>query len=199
MTARELIDTLMAELDKVANSQTIMGEPMTLGEATVVPVLRVSVGVGAGSGGGGAGGVRVGPAAFIVHQHGEGSIMAAPNVASADEPSGALIARAEGTASMTATNVADPSVNDAIDVRLSRPVAVGAYAEEFPQFTNEARAEVRRCGDASFEGAEPLTLDDALHAAAQKHSEDQPHMDGMTHVGSDGSNLRIRVNAEGYF
>jgi len=95
MLAKELLDGLMEEFRKVAATETIVGEPMTLGDATVVPVIRIAVGVGAGGGEGegtdpkaeqqgkgtgvgGGGGVRVEPAAFIVMRQGEIEIMAAP-------------------------------------------------------------------------------------------------------------------------
>lgn len=95
MSAKELLDGLMEEFRKVGTTETIVGEPMTLGEATVVPVIRLSVGVaggggqgegsvpdgptqGRGSGEGGGGGVKVEPAAFIVMRGGEIEILSAP-------------------------------------------------------------------------------------------------------------------------
>jgi len=95
MLAKELLDGLMEEFRKVARTETIVGEPLQIGDATIVPVIRLAVGVGAGSGegegadpkqdaqgkgsgGGGGGGVRVEPAAFIVMRGGEIEIMAAP-------------------------------------------------------------------------------------------------------------------------
>ncbi len=95
MSAKELLDGLMEEFRKVAATESIIGQPMTLGDTTVVPVIRVAVGVGAGggegggtdpktsqqgqgSGVGGGGGVRVEPAAFIVMRDGEVQVMAAP-------------------------------------------------------------------------------------------------------------------------
>ena len=95
MQAKELLDGLMEEFRKVAATETIVGEPLTIEGATLIPVIRVAVGVGAGSGegegmdpndkaqgkgagGGGGGGVRVEPAAFIVMRGGEIDIMAAP-------------------------------------------------------------------------------------------------------------------------
>lgn len=95
MLAKELLDGLMEEFRKVAATETIVGQPMTLGDATVVPVIRIAVGVGAGGGEGegtdpkaeqqgkgagvgGGGGVRVEPAAFIVMRGGEIEILSAP-------------------------------------------------------------------------------------------------------------------------
>lgn len=95
MSTQELMDGLMEEFRKVATTETIVGEPITLGEATVVPLIRLSVGVagggghgegtvqdaptqGRGAGEGGGGGVKVEPAAFIVMRGGEIEILAAP-------------------------------------------------------------------------------------------------------------------------
>jgi uncharacterized spore protein YtfJ len=95
MLAKELLDGLMEEFRKVATTDTIVGEPLAIEGATLIPVIRIAVGVGAGSGegegmdpndkaqgkgtgGGGGGGVRVEPAAFIVMRGGEIDIMAAP-------------------------------------------------------------------------------------------------------------------------
>jgi uncharacterized spore protein YtfJ len=95
MQARELLDAVMDDIQKLAKTETIVGEALSVGDATVVPVIRLNVGFGAGggegqgtdpkganqgtgSGGGGGGGIRIEPAAFIVMQQGEISIMAAP-------------------------------------------------------------------------------------------------------------------------
>lgn len=95
MEARELLEAIAAKVREMAKTETIVGEPIVLGDVTLVPVTRVMVGFGggsggdvdaksdkaqkaAGSGGGGGGGVRVEPAAFIVLQRGEVSIMAVP-------------------------------------------------------------------------------------------------------------------------
>lgn len=95
MEPRDLLEALAAQVRELAKSETVIGEPLVLGDATIVPVTRVTVGFGAGSGsgevneaaktekaggtgGGGGGGVRIAPAAFIVMQHGEVSVLAAP-------------------------------------------------------------------------------------------------------------------------
>jgi len=95
MEPRELLEALAVQVRELAKSETVIGEPLVLGDATIVPVTRVTVGFGAGSGsgemneaekaekaggtgGGGGGGVRIAPAAFIVMQHGEVRVLAAP-------------------------------------------------------------------------------------------------------------------------
>jgi len=95
MEARDLLEALAAQVRELAKSETVIGEPVVLGDATIVPVTRVTVGFGAGAGsgevneaaktekaggtgGGGGGGVRIAPAAFIVLQHGEVTVLAAP-------------------------------------------------------------------------------------------------------------------------
>jgi len=74
----EIIEGVVGQLKEIARTESIVGEPITVGGKTLVPIVRVSVGFGAGGGegsddkdrggfgGGGGGGVRVEPAAFIV-------------------------------------------------------------------------------------------------------------------------------------
>lgn len=77
-TAEAIIKTLMDEIKTITKTETILGEPITVGNNTIIPVCRIMVGFGAGggegemkekrggSGGGGGGGVRIEPAAFVV-------------------------------------------------------------------------------------------------------------------------------------
>lgn len=72
-----LTDVIQAALEKVqylAKTETIIGQPITAGEMTIIPVSRVSVGFAAASGGkeasygsgeGTGGGITVTPVAFI--------------------------------------------------------------------------------------------------------------------------------------
>jgi uncharacterized spore protein YtfJ len=95
MVAKEFMNGLMAEFRQLATTETVVGTPMTFGDTTIVPVIRLAIGVGAGGGEGegsspkeagsgkgtgvgGGGGVRVEPAAFIVLRGGDVQIMAAP-------------------------------------------------------------------------------------------------------------------------
>ena len=74
----EILHSVVGELREMARSVSIVGEPITVGDKTVIPVVKMSVGFGAGGGqgagekkgpgygGGGGGGVMIEPAAFII-------------------------------------------------------------------------------------------------------------------------------------
>jgi len=74
----EILHSVVGELREMARSESIVGEPITVGDKTVIPVVKMSVGFGAGGGqgagekkgpgygGGGGGGVMIEPAAFII-------------------------------------------------------------------------------------------------------------------------------------
>ena len=76
----ELIGTIMGELKEISKTETIVGEPVHLGDKMVVPVTKLSLGfaVGGGEGkapekgssfgGAGGGGAKVEPVGFIVIQ-----------------------------------------------------------------------------------------------------------------------------------
>jgi uncharacterized spore protein YtfJ len=46
--AKELINTMLTGLDGLVNTKTVVGEPVKVGDATLVPLIEVSVGMGAG-------------------------------------------------------------------------------------------------------------------------------------------------------
>jgi uncharacterized spore protein YtfJ len=88
--AEQIIKTLMDEIKAIARTETILGQPITVGGATIIPVCRIMLGFGAGggegemeakkgggSGGGGGGGVKVEPAAFVVIRGQEVTVMGA--------------------------------------------------------------------------------------------------------------------------
>ena len=74
----EILKGVVGELREMARSEAIVGEPINVGDRTVIPVVKISVGFGAGGGqgehdkagtgfgGGGGGGARIEPAAFII-------------------------------------------------------------------------------------------------------------------------------------
>jgi uncharacterized spore protein YtfJ len=73
----DILKGVVGELKEVANSETVIGDPVTVGNRTVIPVMKISFGFGAGGGqgeesgkagfgGGGGGGARIEPAAFII-------------------------------------------------------------------------------------------------------------------------------------
>ena len=76
---QNIADTIrqaLGEVRSMADSQTIIGEPITIGEVTLIPVSKVSIGVGIGGGtygketpnnaGAGGTGLTVSPVAFLV-------------------------------------------------------------------------------------------------------------------------------------
>ena len=74
----EILEGVVGQLKEMARSESIIGEPITVGDKTVIPVVKLSVGFGAGGGqgeddkkragfgGGGGGGASVEPFAFII-------------------------------------------------------------------------------------------------------------------------------------
>jgi uncharacterized protein YkwD len=64
--------------------------------------------------------------------------------------------------------------------------------------TNEARSHARRCGDALFEAAPPLSLNAALEQAALDHAKDMAAHSYMDHTGRDGSSPADRITRTGY-
>lgn len=74
----EILKDIVGELKEIARSQSVIGDPITVGGKTVIPVVKISVGFGAGGGqgeqsgkgsgfgGGGGGAARIEPAAFII-------------------------------------------------------------------------------------------------------------------------------------
>jgi uncharacterized spore protein YtfJ len=79
----ESIDSLAAHLDRLISSKTVVGDPIVIGNVTIIPILNAGFGFGAGGGegtepskgagkGGGSGaGVSLKPTALLVIQEGE--------------------------------------------------------------------------------------------------------------------------------
>jgi uncharacterized spore protein YtfJ len=74
MSIDNLVKSVLSELKVAINSKTVIGEPTTFKNWTVVPVTKVSFGFGAGGGtgkseksfgGGSGGGATIEPVAFI--------------------------------------------------------------------------------------------------------------------------------------
>jgi uncharacterized spore protein YtfJ len=74
MALADVIKAAMDQIQYVAKTETVIGEPITAGEVTLIPVSRVSIGFAAGGGGkedkygsGAAtgGGINIIPVAFI--------------------------------------------------------------------------------------------------------------------------------------
>jgi uncharacterized spore protein YtfJ len=73
----DILKGVVGELKELARSETIIGEPVSVGDKTVIPIVKISFGFGAGGGqrdsgksdefgGGGGGGAKIEPAAFII-------------------------------------------------------------------------------------------------------------------------------------
>ena len=88
MEIAEMIKQLADDLKSYASTSSIFGKPMELNGATVIPVSKMSVGYGGGGGegeegssgdkggGGGAdGGVKIEPAALIIANKGDVSVV----------------------------------------------------------------------------------------------------------------------------
>ena len=81
MDLNEIIKGLLTEMRSMSGSESVVGKPITVGDATIVPVCKISLGFGTGmtegggrgqrsegnfEGGGAGGGVGVEPLAFLV-------------------------------------------------------------------------------------------------------------------------------------
>ncbi len=83
MIAQELIKTLMEELQGIAKTDTVVGEPVKVGDVVILPISKISIGFGAGGGGGekgeggggSGGGIMMEPVAFVVISKGKTRIV----------------------------------------------------------------------------------------------------------------------------
>jgi len=77
MGVEETIKQIASELEKVASTKTVVGDPITAAGKTIIPVSKISMGFGAGGGegkkdtesgfgGGGGAGAKIEPVAFIM-------------------------------------------------------------------------------------------------------------------------------------
>lgn len=79
------------------------------------------------------------------------------------------------------------------------PAAAAAdVAEKVLALVNDARAQARRCGNASFNAAGPLSLNAQLAQAAHAHAESMARYGYLEHQGRDGSSPADRINRTGY-
>ena len=86
-SARDNIDAIFSNLEKFIKTETVIGEPITIGEVTLVPIISVMFGCGAGSGtgsdnkgmngngAGGGGAARISPNGIVVIKNGEVSML----------------------------------------------------------------------------------------------------------------------------
>ena len=47
-----LLKTTLAEVERLLNSRTVVGDPITVGDATIIPLVSIGFGFGAGGGSG---------------------------------------------------------------------------------------------------------------------------------------------------
>jgi sporulation protein YtfJ len=78
MGLEELMKEVSSELERLVSTKTVVGEAVTVGDTTIIPVTKVSFGFGTGGGegknkdreegfgGGGGAGAKIEPVAFIV-------------------------------------------------------------------------------------------------------------------------------------
>lgn len=84
MSTEDILAVLLKQVESIARSETVVGEPIKAGDATIVPVSHIAIGFGVGGGGmdgelptsrstkgkfeasGTGGGISVDPVAFIV-------------------------------------------------------------------------------------------------------------------------------------
>lgn len=76
----EIIESLMAGMDSILSTKTVVGEPTTIGDTIILPLVDVSFGVGAGAsmskdstktlGGGGGMSGKLSPSAVLVIKDG---------------------------------------------------------------------------------------------------------------------------------
>ena len=77
MGVEDTIREIASELEKIATTKTVVGDPITAAGKTIIPISKISMGFGAGGGegkrdsesgygGGGGAGAKIEPVAFIM-------------------------------------------------------------------------------------------------------------------------------------
>ncbi len=83
---KDILDTLFQGMDGFVNSKTVVGEPVQVGDATLIPLVEVSCGMGAGGftkpadaktndGGAGALSSKITPTAILILQNGNSKLI----------------------------------------------------------------------------------------------------------------------------
>ncbi len=79
----EALDTIFSKMEEFISSKTVVGEPIVMGETTLLPIIDVSVGVGVGeknekdcAGGMGA---KITPSAILVINNGDVRLVSVKN------------------------------------------------------------------------------------------------------------------------
>ncbi|MEQ8704037.1 MAG: CAP domain-containing protein [Phaeodactylibacter sp.] len=87
-------------------------------------------------------------------------------------------------------------LNCAMLVTPAEPAA--SSADPMLKAVNDLRARGCRCGSAQMPPVPPLSWDDRLTTAAQRHAGDMARRDFFSHQGSDGSTFSKRASDAGY-
>ncbi|HYE12524.1 MAG TPA: spore germination protein GerW family protein [Patescibacteria group bacterium] len=94
---KENLETLFSSLEKFFRTETVIGEPIEIGETTLIPIITVSFGAGGGGGNGtdekgnggtGSGlgvGAKITPDAVLVIKNGEVSMLPVKNKCNLDK------------------------------------------------------------------------------------------------------------------
>ena len=77
---QDILDTILDRLKTLASTETVVGDPVKVGDVTILPMIKISIGFAAGGGegeikdknghgmgGGGGGGASVSPVGFITY------------------------------------------------------------------------------------------------------------------------------------
>ena len=86
-----MLENTIAKIREMVDVNSVIGQPIVVGDTTIIPVSRVSVGFGGGGsdftknadafGGGAGGGVKVTPICFLVVKDGNVRMMSVPTPA----------------------------------------------------------------------------------------------------------------------
>ena len=90
------LDSLFSKMENFISTKTVVGEPITVGDITMLPLIDVSVGVGAGASGNkgekdskgknlGGLGAKITPSAILVIQNGTVQLVNVKNTGSVDK------------------------------------------------------------------------------------------------------------------
>jgi len=90
------LDSLFSKMENFISTKTVVGEPITVGDITMLPLIDVSVGVGAGASGNkgekdskgknmGGFGAKITPSAILVIQNGTVQLVNVKNTGSVDK------------------------------------------------------------------------------------------------------------------
>lgn len=103
-TLPNMLENTIAKIKEMVNVNTVVGEPITTGDVTILPISKISIGLGGGGsdfvsknpnakenpfGGGVGAGVKVTPVAFLIIK--EGSVRMLPVAAPANTTADRLV------------------------------------------------------------------------------------------------------------